>query len=697
MSSKIRASAVAVASGLLVSAGSLAAEDAALPIRSITLYRSGVGYFERTGTVQGDETVRLRFETSQINDILKSLVMLDLGGGTIGAVSYGSKEPLARRLASFGVDISDSPSIPSLLSRLRGAGVRLTTPEGAIEGTVLGVETRSALPAGTSGQGQAPVVPVAHVNLVTGRGIRSIALDRVNAMEFLDERLNEELGLALAALAEQRNENSAVVELRFTGDGERGVALGYVTEAPVWKTSYRLVLGEETGAQPTLQGWAIVENTTDEDWAGVRLSLASGSPVGFRMDLHEPVFVTRPMVSVPTVALARPRVYEGDLLKHASVADGRAAGAELDSTAMMLRVQSEASAPGAYARDMNFSARGSRATGGVAAPAPLASAAAAGEVGEQFRYDIQAPVTIERQRSAMLPIVSAPVGGRRVSIYNASDNAEHPMRGVSFTNESGFDLSPGPIAVYDGAAYAGDAQIAYTGRGQERLLSYAVDLDVAVSGETKAEENIARVRIAGGAFEQVWKGRSITTYRINNRDAKRERTIVVEHPRLAGWDLVKPSKPESETDALLRFEVPLAAGAQTTFEVVHERTHMTRMGVVQVDLPTLLSYVQSGKASQAVADAVRSAAEKQARIHGFVSAIQKLEEERSAIGADQARIRSNMATVDRNSDLYTRWVKKLAEQESRLESIVEEMSAAKASHAAAQKDLNEFLANLSVE
>lgn len=690
-SSKIRAAAVAVASGMLLSAASLAADEASLPIRSITLYRSGVGYFERTGQVEGEQKVQLRFETSQINDILKSLVMLDLGGGQIGAVSYGSKEPLARRLASFGVNIADNPSIPELLARLRGAGVRLTTPEGAVEGTILGVENRSAAAPGTGSQ--PTVVSTPHVNLVTAKGIRSIPVDRVNALEFLDAELNEELNLALAALAEQRNENSAVVELQFSGAGERDVVLGYITETPVWKTSYRLVLGEETGAQPTLQGWAIVENTTDEDWTDVRLALASGNPVGFRMDLHEPVFVTRPMIAVPTMAFAAPRVYEGDLLTAPEAASAPTAQFERfalrggDSDAPGL--QRIASSEGDY-----YSSKLNADEMVNYAPAPMATA---GEIGEQFRYDISTPVTIQRQRSAMLPILSAPVEGRRLSIYNPADNAQHPMRGVSFTNGSGFDLSPGPIAVYDGAAYAGDAQIAYTSRGEERLLSYAVDLDVAISSEANAEENITRIRIVNGAIEQTWKGRNSTTYKLNNRDAGRERTIVIEHPKLAGWDLVKPSKPESETDSLLRFEVPLAAAAQSTFEVVHERTHLTRLGVTNMETPTLLAYVQSGKASQAVFDAIQTAANKQSRIAEIDHRLAELNAERTAITQDQNRIRENMERVERNSDLYARWVQKLTEQETRLEAIVEELAAATSSRAAAQKDLNVYLSNLTVE
>ncbi len=691
MTLKITASAIAVASGLLLSSTTIAADEAALPLRSVTLYRAGVGYFERMGKVEGDQQVSLRFETDQINDILKSLVLLDLGGGSVSAVSYGSKEPLARRLASFGIDISDNPSIPEILSRVRGASVRLTTPDGAIEGTILGVEERTVVVSSNSADTQPTVVQLPHLNLVTKQGIKSIQVSRINDFEFTDAKLAEELSLALAALAEQRDEDTSMVDLYFTGAGERPVVLGYITETPVWKTSYRLVLPDETGGDPTLQGWAIVENTTDEDWTGVRLSLASGNPVGFRMDLHEPVFVTRPQIPVPTIAFARPRVYEGDLLKAASEMASAPPGS-LGNVPRTRVFSSEGGAADELAsrRELTFNSM----TMTDYAPQSIASA---GMVGEQFRYEISAPVTIERQRSAMLPILTAPVEGRRLSIYNPADNARHPMRGVSFTNSSGFELAPGPIAVYDGSAYAGDAQIAFTSAEQERLLSYAVDLDVAADAENSENQNIVSVRITDGLFVQEWKSRNATTYTFNNRDTKRERTILVEHPKMPGWDLVQPTKAASETDAFHRFETTVPAGQSAKFEVVFERTHLTRTAVTSVELPTILAYVKSGKASQKVADAVAEAAQKQARVNDLERRLRDLETERNQIATDQNRIRENMKTVERNSDLYTRWVQKLTEQETRLEAIANDANRLRIDIEAARKDLSDYISNLTVE
>jgi hypothetical protein len=292
------------------------AEDG-LPIRKITLYRSGVGYFERTGEVSNNAEVQLRFNTDQINDILKSMILLDLNGGKIESVQYGSKEPLAKRLASFGINIADNPAASEILQRLRGTPVKLTMPDGEFSGTIMNVETRPTVYPGSDKSGTV-VHNLPWINLVTPSGVRSYNLANCLGFQILDAALAEELGKALGALAEYRADRTKTVDLRFTGMGTRRVAVGYVHEMPVWKTSYRLLLPEldssgQTKGQLTIQGWAIVENTTDQDWNGVQLSLVSGRPVSFQMDLYEPLFSTRPWVSVPTIPGVSPRVFAGGM------------------------------------------------------------------------------------------------------------------------------------------------------------------------------------------------------------------------------------------------------------------------------------------------------------------------------------------------------------------------------------------------
>lgn len=686
-----------------------------LPIRRLTLYRSGVASFERRGLVDGNTHVQLKFETDAVNDILKSMIVLDLSKkGQIAGVSYGSKEPLARRLASFGVDISDQPPLGTILARLRGTRLTVTLPEGPVSGTILGGEMRQE-----ARQGAQQLVSVPYINLLTANGIRSINLTQAITVALEDPDLNGELARALAAVDEQRAERIKTVDVNLVGDGAREIVIAYVQEAPVWKTSYRLVLPDEpSGAKPdpkaaapsaTIQAWAIVENTTDEDWKDIRLSLVAGRPVSFTMDLYEPLFAARPGVPVPTIPGATPRTYA-------------------ESTAA-LRAPGSPQAPAVSDRPLDAPARAyreerakslgvemDRARGGSgqspfrdasAAPEPLsaedlanyaaASQAHAVESGEVFQFELTTPVSIERQRSAMLPILSAGVQARRVSIYNAADGLDHPMRGVEMVNTSDQQLIPGPITVFDGGVYAGDAQIGHVPRADRRLLAYAVDLDVNARLDYDSTRQVRKARIVKGLLELTVRNVAKTTYTFTNKDQSRPRTLVVEHPRDRGSTLVEPKAPADQTDDLYRFEVAIPAAGNAPLSVVQERVEATSYQLTTIDLPTLLSYRTSGAASEAVVNAFKEAARRQGVLADIQKSIEQLEKERGTISEDQNRIRQNMTSIDRTSQLYTRYMQKLTDQESRLEQIATDLARQREEQARAQNDLNAYLSELSVE
>lgn len=681
------------------------AKAADLPIRSIIMYRSGVGYFERQGSVQGEQQAQLAFKTEQVNDILKSMVLLDLDGGRINAVTYNSKEPLARRLASFGLDISGMPGTTELLAKARGSRVSITSPDGTVEGTILGVEERPVILRSERGESAAKMP---FVNLVTSTGVRSVMTSAIVSFTFADAKLNEDLNKALAALAEQRTENVKSVDLSFSGEANklRRIVVAYIHEMPVWKTSYRLVLPDESKDKPgeklnmTLQGWAIVENTTDQDWNGVHLSLASGRPVSFTMDLYEPLFTPRPEVAVPVLSGVMPRIYESaENAQHFDPSSARVAGTAAgrrDSKALD-RPPGSAPYPTRVVGDFNLDEFGSSLEAKDFANYAAQAQASAGEAGETFMYSLDAPVTLERQRSAMLPILTTPVEGRRVSIYNAAAFQKHPMRGVQFKNSSKLHLMPGPISVSDGAAYAGDAQIPHTSRDQERLLSYSVDLDVMGATEQSSTSTIVKVKIVDGLIERTQKARSTVKYTLTNNDSQRGRLVLVEHPKSTDWDLVEPAKPTETTEGLYRFELPLEAGKAATLSVVQEQTQRSSLALTALDMTELLAYAKDGKASPAVVDAVKKAAAIVARVNEADRGLARIEAQRNEITSDQGRIRNNMSSIDRNSELYRRYTTKLNEQEGTLEGLAGERIKVEETRMTAEKELIEYLRDLDVE
>lgn len=726
---------LAAAAGLAASIAPAAHADTApdkLPIQRITLYRSGVGSFQRGGEVAGDSVVHLKFNTDQVNDILKSMVVLDLSGGRVGSIAYGSKDPLAKRLGSFGIDISDNPSLSQLMERLRGTPISLTTYDTPVSGTILGVEMRQVV----ENQATAPII-TPFLTLVTPTGIRAVDFRLISSFEIQDKELAADLNKALAAMAEQRAERVKTVDISLLGDGQREIAIAYIHETPVWKTSYRLVLpdGESTGEDrrpetsregrkpeppaaeagrartATLQGWAIVENTTDEDWKDVRLSLVSGQPVSFRMDLYEPLYSFRPQVPVPTIPGVAPRIFEGG---QSMVTDGVAQEkaklenirGHLEMTTASRRMAGQSPAPAA-APAADMSGRGGLAYLGQEV-AEIPAAARGGEVGESFQYQLSEPVTIQRQQSAMLPIISEGIRARRVSIYSRGDNAGHPSRGVEITNTSGLQLLPGPITVFDAGSYAGDAQIGHVTPGDHRLLAYAVDLDVEAIVEDQSSSTINKIRIVNGMFEQTVKQVNSTKYSFSNKDARRARTLIVEQPRLGGWDLAQGEvKPSEKTESIYRFELKLDAAARgedgstkakpTPLTIAQERTDRQLIGLMDFDFSALMRYAQDGKVSQKVVEVFREAAARKRLVDDAQRKVRDLETERGEIDKEQGRIRENMKTVDKASQIYSRYMQKLDTQETRLEAIIKEIEAARANVQKLQQEFQQYVAGLNVE
>ncbi|TFG63583.1 MAG: hypothetical protein E4H36_05280, partial [Spirochaetales bacterium] len=271
-----------------------------IPLSRVILYVSGVGYFQREGKVSGNQEVELSFKSSEVNDLLKSLTVRDLDGGQVTGVTYGSQDPVERRLKSFAVNLAGNPGLVSILTQLRGEDVSLAVPD-PVEGLVVGVETRA------DSEGK----QFLFLNILTAGGVRSFPLNDIKNLKFLSSRVDSEFRKALSVIAESHDVDKKTIRVGFTGSGTRRVSMGYLTEAPAWKTAYRLVLDDK--GEHYLQGWAIVENATDEDWKDVSLSLVSGRPISFIMDLSTPRYISRPVVRQSTAAGPAPQTYDDTL------------------------------------------------------------------------------------------------------------------------------------------------------------------------------------------------------------------------------------------------------------------------------------------------------------------------------------------------------------------------------------------------
>jgi hypothetical protein len=683
-----------------------------LPIGQVVLFSSGVGYFQREGSVEGSTRIDLTFPTQDINDLIKSMVLRDLDGGFVAAVSYESRDPVDKTLKSFAINLHGNPSYGGILNQARGERVEVALQQGTanqpgtLTGTILGVEHQKQAVGKET-------VDVELLNLWCAEGMREVKLADVQRVRFLNPVLESEVKRALEVLAQSHDVQKKAVSLNFTGEGRRRVRVGYVIENPIWKTSYRLVLAKDKEEKPFLQGWAVVENPTDEDWKDVRMALVSGRPISFQMNLYDPLYVARPLVEPELFASLRPVAYSGGIEtgKPALPMDAFGAqGGKGDDEASKSRA----------GRDGKLAlARRAGAVPLAAAPPPgatyyaegvrkgledqmqlglgVATAASAAKLGDFFQYAIDRPVSLPRQKSALLPIVNKDVDGTRVSIYNERTQAKFPLLGLKFKNTSGLHLMQGPITVFEGSNYAGDARILDLQPGEERLLSYAVDLGTEVNPVPSNDNGkLTNVKVVKGILHSTTKLRESKTYTIKNRN-EQERLVLLEHPVRNEFKLIDTDKPAETASDVYRFEVKVAPGKSETKTVTEERILNQQVLLTNSNDDQLRFFLNSTVSSPKVKAALQEALDLRYALAKTTREIQEQQRQLKTITDDQGRLRANLKEMPPTAAAYKRYLEKFDKQETEIEQLQNDVKKLQATEHQQRKEYENFLANLTVE
>jgi hypothetical protein len=681
---------------------------ALLPMSQVVLFSSGVGYFQREGSVEGEQRVDLSFPTQDVNDLIKSLTLRDLDGGRIDAVSYDSNVPVERTLQSFAVNLTSNPSFGAILNQARGEKVEVVLQQAAagqpatLTGSVIGIETKQQ-------QVNKDVIRVECLNLWCADGMRSVKLSDVQRVRFLNSIMDSEFKKALETLAQGHDTQKRSVSIQFTGQGKRRVKVGYVVENPIWKTSYRLVLDKPNpkegrkAEKPYLQGWAVVENTTDEDWASVKMALISGRPISFQMNLYDALFIKRPVVEPELFASLRPPAYSGALFS----TDGTrlAAGERPRIETEALQKKAEAPKPAenfrydrlrqanrgyadALKRDL-----GDRMNLGSS----VASAASASKLGDYFQYAIDHPVTLPRQKSALLPILGKDVEAERVSIYNEGVHAKFPLLGLALTNNTGMHLTQGPITVFEGSTYAGDARILDLQKGERRLLSYAVDLGTEVLAARTADSGtLQAVKIVKGIVQTTTKVSEKKTYTVANRNDE-ARTLLIEHPHRTDFHLVKMDKPWETASDVYRFKVDVPAGKTVPLTVSEEKDLRSQITLTNSNDQSIRILLNAPVTSPKVKDALEKAMTLKGKMSATQRELQQLERQLRDITTDQQRLRANLREMPPTAEAYKRYLKKFDTQETQIEKFQAQIKELQNDEHAQRKDYEQFLAGLTVE
>ena len=612
------------------------------------MFKHGIGYFEREGQIEGDEAIELQFKAAEMNDVLKSLTALDLDGGSISSISYESTKPMARLLEEVAIHLPDSNVLTSLIGQIQGTPVSFTIGGTKHEGEIIGVESFQKQ------GGDDPVLEHRLVLLSQGKHVESYNLLEISSLELLDEKVREDLKYLLETLLSSKRADLKKMRIFARGAGLRKVHVSYIIETPVWKTSYRVLLQQDQ--KPWLQGWALIDNTQDEDWNDVEVSLVAGLPVSFVHDLYNMRYQKRPVIGTQEEAPYAPPVLEEAVMYEAQSADSG-----------VLPMPAAAAARPVRGKVMR-----------AAVQQKVEVTRQIREAGEMYEYLIRNPVTVKRGQSALVPVLAESIEGSRVAVFNESIREKNPMAALEVKNNLGTTLEGGPVTVFEEGGYAGEAMLQTLTPQSRQILPFAVELGCVITRDHRAKtQPVHLVRIANGVVYLYHAILNNTIYGIRNKSA-RKLDLILEHPFRHGWELVDTPEPFERTDNYYRFRIAVEPDSQQEFTVSEKGLEHRSISVATITGDQIRELVSTNYLDAKCQHALKEIIELQNRIADLDRNMKLLGQNVQNIAKNQERLRQNLQALGQRqeeTELRQKYVRQLSEEEDRVQDINKKIDA----------------------
>jgi hypothetical protein len=524
------------------------------------------------------------------------------------------------------------------------------------------------------------------VTLMTDAGeLRTFDLAAASSVKFTDAKLQTLLMDYLSVLNGARSKDRRSVYIDSIGTAARDLVASYMTPSPVWKSSYRLLF---TGvAEPTLEGWAIVDNTSGDDWNNVRLSVVSGRPISFVTQLYEPRYVEREEADLQDNSAAKPKVFAGAVNGPggAMAKSAPVAAAPLPAPARMMArsdaMQVEVSAQVAQVQTESSS---------------ISSSAQGRDAGDLFEYNFSTPVTVKKGESAMLPFLQQKLGARKLLIYEESFGV-NPQNAAELTNSTGKTLDGGPITVYDGGTYAGEALVETVKAGDKRLISYGVELGTRITTKFDSSKDVVReIHTKRGMLTSKYAVQEVQIFTINNVDPK-AKTLIIEHPQRSGYTLIEPAKATETTADAYRFEIKLAASASRTFTIQEERVYDQTVSVMNSSPSAISVWLENKVLSATGRRQLEQIATKKRDIANNDAALKQADSGIADLTQDQTRVRANIQSlnnVKNQQDLVQQYAGQLAANETKMVALRDSQSDLRRKKTALESELAAMMEKL---
>jgi hypothetical protein len=681
-----------------------------LPVRRVVLYKNGVGYFEHSGSVTGNQRVGIDFTSSQLNDVLQSLTVLDEGGGRIAGVNYNSTTPIDQQLRTLALGLIEFPPTLAIYQALRGQHVEVTgagAPGGSITGRIVNIEFRTE----TDKNGASTNDHYFLIVATDAGALRTAELTDAVSVHMTDPALQKEFASYLETIASGQNRQVRHLTLSALGQGPRQLRVSYISEVPVWKSTYRIVF-PHAESDATIQGWAVVDNTVGADWENVQLSLVAGAPQSFIQPLSQPLYTRRPEIPIAVNAQTAPQTHEAAEVVNAPIkgreanqmskmVSGAASQSVMVNAAPMDDLESRGTG-GGLGSGTGYGVGGGMIAGGGggggvyrASDAFDSGSISTNAFDDFFSYALTQPVTIRKNESAMVPILQEQLPAEHVTLWSQHERA--PLRAVWLNNTSKLTLDSGSFSIFEGGEFAGEGLLDPIHPGEKRLLSYAVDQAVKVRrSNTSNKRTLHHVAMRKGIMVESSTMLIDTNYTIAN-GADEPRIVVVEHPRYADSEVTSEPAPAETTAAGYRFRIVVQPHETATLHVSESAKLSESISIGgQQDGFRSEYLVNASKYSPDLEQKLRPLIDAEIAVSDLNVKISALQQKEKTLADDEARARDNVTALKGN-EAAKRFVDELTRAEDSLQQARQQRESLEKDREAAQAHLDELIAQISFD
>jgi hypothetical protein len=647
-----------------------------LKVKKVIIFKHGVSYYILEGNLKGSDNFELEFNIDEMDDVLKSLFVLDTSEkGYISSISYDAALDISQLLKSIMLNIPDTNSFTSLISQIKGAKVNITVSGNKnLSGTIMGIEETEKIIKNEK------VIDKILILLEDNDVISKHPFEEIKSVDILNEEIKKDLKFFLKTIIAGKKKDAKKIVINCESGGkddlERNIFVSYIRESPIWKTSYRLIMSVEQAAEEKclLSGWSLIENTTNQDWEDIELTLVAGMPVSFKYEFYRPIFIQRPVIKPPKVLSAQPTEIEEGLEKE-RYEDFAMAEAEARPAAKMMKKAASRPPPapaGGAMRGLASIMSDEAMYDKFKAQTKIQTK----DLGELFEYNISNLVSIKRKQSALVPILTEVIKAKRILLYNKTEHDKNPNVCLEITNNTDLTLERGPVTIIYDDNLAGEAIIPFLNKDDTRLLNYAVEQAVIITHEEKSENKSVHKVTFGGANANEWYYTNrMTFYKINNK-TNEEKQLYLDHPKTLGYEFIeKPIEPE-ETANYWRFKLTLKPKSAIKFNLKEQKEFSSSYYLwnwSKEDYMRKVSfYIKQNFIDTKLENELNEIADLISKFNELKDKQEKLYQERDMMTEEQNRLRDNISVLgndNQSATLRERYIKKLNDQESRYETI----------------------------